>query len=214
MLLDIKNQRGFSLFELAISITIIGFILGMVVFSGSATINSSKVVQTLAIINDLSKASVQFREQYKSLPGDMLISNTTPEISGLPTGCMSGGENVGNGNNSISATESACVIEHLYHAGLIKSDGVSTAGFLTVNSPYGTLRIVSRANSVGPALLARNISTVIEIANLPCDVVQEIDRKTDNDNIGTGNVQASTPAGVVITTCNAGSIIPFLLVPL
>lgn len=210
-----KKNRGFSLVELAISITIIGFILGMVIYFGSATINSSKVVQTLAIIDDLSKASSQFKAQYKSLPGDMLVSNTTPEIIGLPAVCASGGANAGNGNNSIDATESACVIEQLYHAGLIKSDGAdTTTGLLTINSPYGTLRVVSRANSAGPTLLGRNVLTVVELANLPCEVAQEIDRKTDNDNIGTGNVVASTAAGVAVNPCSAGQIIPFLLVAL
>jgi prepilin-type N-terminal cleavage/methylation domain-containing protein len=209
-----SKQRGFSLIELAIVVTVIGIILAMVVRYGGAILNSSKVVQTLAIIDDLSKASVQFKEQYKSLPGDMLVSSTTPEITGLPAACMSGGAEQGNGNESITADESACVIEHLYHAGFIKSDGVNAAGLLTVNSPYGTIRVISRASSVGPTLLGRNVSTVIELANLPCDVVQEIDRKSDNDNIGTGNVVASTATGVAVTTCNIGDIVPFLLVPL
>lgn len=209
-----STERGFSLIELAISITIIGVIIGMVVLSGGATIGSSKVVQTLAIINDLSKASVQFKEQYKSLPGDMIISSATPEISSLPTDCISGGTNAGNGNDSISATESVCVVEQLYHAGLIKSDGVDATGKLTVNTPYGSLRVISRVNSVAPTLLGRNVSTIIELANIPCEAVQEIDRKTDNDNIGTGNVVASNPDGTAKTNCAAGEIVPFLLVSL
>ncbi len=209
-----KNQRGFTLLELAISLTIIGLILGMVIFSGTATIGSGQIVKTLAIIDDLSKASVQFKEQYKSLPGDMLVSSATPEITGLPADCISGGTNAGDDNGSINALESVCVIEHLFHAGLIKSDGVGATGKLVINSPYGTLRVISRANSVGSTLVGRNISTVIEFANLPCEVAQEIDRKTDDDNIGTGNVRASTAAGVVIASCNPSVIVPFLLVPL
>lgn len=210
----INSKQGFTLIELAIALSIIGLILGMVVFSGNETINSSQVIRTLGIIDDMSKATVQFKEQYKALPGDMIVSNTTPEITGLPPECMLGGGNAGNGNNSISAVESECVPEHLFHAGLIKTDGIGTTGKLVVNSPYGNLRVVSRLNSVGPNLLGRNISTITEFANLPCEVVQEIDRKMDNDDISNGNIVASTAAGVALPNCIQGAIIPFFLVAL
>lgn len=205
---------GFTLLEMAIALTIIGLILGMIIFSGNETINSGNVVRTLGILEDLSKASVQFKEQYKSLPGDMVVSNALPEIPNLPADCLSGGANAGNGDNAITALESVCVPEHLFHAGLIKTDGIGATGKLVVNSPFGTLRVISRLNSVGPNLLGRNIPFVIELASLPCDVVQEIDRKMDNDNISSGNIVASTAAGVALPNCAAGTIVPFLLVPL
>lgn len=208
-----KINRGFSLVELAIALSIIGLILGMVVFSGSKTIDSGNTVKTLAILDDLSESSVQFKEQYKSLPGDMIVSNALPAIPNLPADCMSGGANAGDGNAAISALESACVPEHLFHAGLIKTDG-TVGGKLVLISPYGTLRVISRLNSVGPNLLQRNISVVIELAGLPCEVAKEVDRKMDNDNISNGNIVASTAAGVAIPNCVPTDIIPFVLIPL
>jgi len=49
---------------------------------------------------------------------------------------------------------------------------------------------------------------VVEFQNLPCEVAQEMDRKMDNDDLGSGKAIASGGA------CTAGNIVPFYAVAL
>lgn len=210
-----KSSPGFTLIEMAVVLVIIGLILGMIVLNGGATIGSTKVAKTLAVVNDLSQAIAQFKSQYKALPGDLKVSSTLHEVPGLPSDCEAGGAHAGNENGEIDGTESVCVPEHLYHAGLIRTDGTdSTTGRLVVTTPYGPLRVVSRSASVASALLDRGVQIVIEMDNLPCEVAMELDRKLDNDNIGTGRAIAVDNAGAAVAACAAGSTILHFVVAL
>ena len=214
MTLRIKNSGGFTLIEMAIVLVIISLILGMILLSGGATVGSTKTGKTITIISELSEAVSQFKSQYKYLPGDMLVNT---EIAGVTAFCKVGGADVGDGDGQITANEATCVPEHLFRAGFIRADGADANGIQTLVTPYGSIRVISLANSVaGPSGLlgagGRNVNSVIEVGNLPCSVAQEIDRKTDDDNITTGRTQAAKADGTSFGACNPGDIIPLLIV--
>lgn len=199
--------RGFTLIELAIVILIIGLLFGGVL-KGQSLFQEAKVSNALALAQDLSAAVNAFKQQYHLLPGDLLI---TTEIPTVRAECVSGGSNVGNNNGLISALESPCVPEVLSKAGLAKAD--QEGGWAVFKSYYGPVTV--KAASLSPGVAAAIVAGypfpathVVEFANLPCEVAQEIDRKIDNDNLASGKGVAS------VTTCAADSIVPFYAVAL
>ena len=201
------SALGFTLIEIAIVIAVIA-ILFTAILKGESLLQQSKVQSTIAIVDDLSTALLAFKQRYHYLPGDFPIDATSPEISGVPAACIIGGANAGNGNGVIGPTESVCVLEHLAAAAFIKRG----AGVL--QSAYGPVQVIANASSqtaLGTNPLPSNMQNVIEFANLPCAVAQEIDRKIDDSNIATGRARAS------VASClpdAASSPVPFYAVGL
>lgn len=221
-------ESGFTLIEISIVLVIIGLILGAVIYSGIATIGSGKVAKTIAVITDLSNSLNQFKSKYKDLPGDININATNPEIVGLPADCRAGGSSAGDGNAVISGSygasgkltggEAICVPEQLFHAGMIRVDETdSTTNMVVIKSPYGDVNVVSKASSHAAGIAGfagRNVTNVIELTNLPCDVVKELDSKIDNNNMALGNAVAAAADGTVKSTCTEGEFIPFYVIAL
>jgi prepilin-type N-terminal cleavage/methylation domain-containing protein len=210
-------EHGFTLIELSIALVIIGLILGTVIYSSVATIGSTKVAKTISIVTDLSNALSQFKSKYKDLPGDIKIDATNPEILGLPASCLSSGANKGDGNGVIAGTydgsgvltggESICVPADLFSAGMIRVDETD-------------VNVVSKSSSHASGVANfndtshRNVINVIELANLPCDVVKELDSKIDNGDIASGNALAAASGSTAISSCTDGEIIPFYVIAL
>jgi hypothetical protein len=182
---------------------------------GGSLIQESRVQDTLSIAADLSAASRAFKQRYHYLPGDFLINAAAPEIPNVSAACMGGGTNTGNGDGSISGDpnnpssgESGCVPQHLNAAGMIKS------GATPIPTQYGAAQVIANVASntaAGANPLPANIQNVIEFTNLPCEVVQQIDRSIDDGNLATGNARASVAA---CTPQGANDPVPFFAMPL
>lgn len=206
-----KRSKGFTLIELAIVITIIGLIAGVIFVSGGTLFQSSKTAKTISIINELSEGILQFKNTYKGLPGDLLVNG---ELSGVNATCQTGGSNAGNNNGVIDATESACVIEHLFRAGLTKSDDVDATGRKVIVSPFtplvGSVRVMHPSVS-GASAWPRNVPVVAVISGLPCDVIEEIDRKIDDDKLDDGHARVIDADGDEQAVCTDGSFLVIAL---
>ena len=179
--------------EVSIVLVIIGLILGGIL-QGQSLIRGMQVKDVMAIIKDLQTSSQYFKERYHYLPGDWVFSAN--EIPNVVAG--------GNGNGLIAGAEVALVPNHLVNAGFIRGDGIQ------LRTQYGNVRVVSRATS-NVATLPPAFQNVIELANLPCDVVMEIDLKIDDGFINAGNARAS------VANCVAGGAndpVPFFAVGL
>ena len=216
--------RGFTLIELAIVILIIGLLFGGVL-KGQSLFQAAKVSNALALAQDLSAAVNAFKQQYRLLPGDMSITSITPEVPNVRTECKSGGSNAGDNNGLIDAgasgtkDESRCVSEVLSKAGLAKAD--QEGGWAVFKSYYGPVTV--KAARLSPGVTAAIAASypfpathVVEFANLPCAVAQEMDRKIDNDNLVSGKGVAGNfvPDPNNPLTCAADSFVPFYAVAL
>lgn len=65
-----NSKAGFTLAELAISLTIIGLLLGGVLM-GQRVILSARISATVSQVNEIESDTTAFKDQYGYLPGDM-----------------------------------------------------------------------------------------------------------------------------------------------
>jgi prepilin-type N-terminal cleavage/methylation domain-containing protein len=204
-----RRARGFTLIEIAIALFIVSLLLTMMM-RGDSLIQASRVQDTIKIAAGLSTASRTFNLRYSHLPGDFPLNVAAPEIAvaNFSANCMPGVAGTGDGNGSISITESLCVPQHLAAAGMIKS------ATTPIPTQYGTVKVISNTASqtaAGANPLPANIRNVIEFSGLPCEVAQQIDRTIDDGNLATGNARASVAA---CTPNGANDPVPFYAMPL
>lgn len=208
--MKLHNNHGFTIVEMAVVLVIIGFLIGGLL-KLTAIRQSAQAKDVISMAGDISAAVSSFKENYKYLPGDFPAAAN--EIANVAAACLAGGADGGDGDGSISATESLCVPEHLFRAGLTKAQ-IGAGGLYVFNSAFGPVTIISAALSKGglAGALPATVQNVIEFTNLPCDVALELDQKMDNANLTTGNSVAvdNTPAAITCTPGGANDPVPFL----
>jgi prepilin-type N-terminal cleavage/methylation domain-containing protein len=208
-----RNQAGFTLIEIATVMVIIGLLAGGSVFLANSLIQGTHAKEIMAMATDLSVAVRQFKDRYHYFPGDLPEAN--PDITAVADGGVCdysntndpSGTDIGDGEidtDTITAknTEVDCVADHLYNSGFIKSgiDGLRTR--------FGAIRIIVNSDSNFSAItLVGNPKHIIEFAQLPLEIAQEMDRSLDDGDITTGSMQGS--AGDTTT-----DPVPFYAVPL
>jgi len=74
-----RKNKGFTLVELAIVITIIGLLIGGVL-KGQEMIQNARITATLAEVQSYRAATATFMDRFDNLPGDM--PNATSKLSG------------------------------------------------------------------------------------------------------------------------------------
>ncbi|MGA8048979.1 MAG: prepilin-type N-terminal cleavage/methylation domain-containing protein [Burkholderiales bacterium] len=185
--------RGFTLIELAVVLVIISLLM-LVLFKGSTLIGTGQSQQVLAAVKDLGAGVTQFRSTYSYLPGDMPDASTRlPGVAlcnpvGAPTTAN------GNGNGRIDAAEVQCVTEHLFRAGIIKSNAPIT---FSTSRGIVTLRVIARSASALGGSFSSSTRNLIEVATVPCQIALDLDAKTDDGNFSTGNTRASVASCTV-----------------
>jgi prepilin-type N-terminal cleavage/methylation domain-containing protein len=190
------KARGFTLVEIVIVLVIVGVLVALVL-RGTALIDRGRVHDMVAISHDVATAVREFQARFRMYPGDLKISPTDPEFASVSAKCKDGGTNAGNNNGVIEARESVCVAEVLFLSGIIAKTGVDPGGNYAIATPFGIATVV--ASSVAGVTMPPGVLNVLALANVPCEMAQDIDRALDNGNLGTGDVAASggtcTPGG-------------------
>lgn len=192
----IKN-KGFTLIEIAIVLAIAGILLSVVLLKSDVMIGGAKTTDTIVLIKDLSTAIRDFKAQYHYLPGDMPTAGE--ELSGISVACnieIVAGNKIGDGQIN-TATEIACVAEHLVLAGLIKG---SASGIFTLNNTSSTPDVfvtAKRTTGALPPAFPATVINEIQLTNQWCDTAKTIDLKLDDGDFSTGRIRAS------VTTCTS-----------
>jgi prepilin-type N-terminal cleavage/methylation domain-containing protein len=188
-----RKQGGFTLIEIAIVLVIIGLLLGGVL-KGQELITSARVRNLISQQDGVKAAYFGFLDRYRALPGD--YSAAKANINGASTD--------GNGNGQIEASatvssgtveEEILVWEHLSHAGFMTGAYKFAATYTPasgVPNPYGSYLVMrfdgKYSDPASPVPTRHNLKTG---AQVPADLLAEIDRKVDDGNPSAGAFRAS-----------------------
>lgn len=208
------QQKGFTLVELAIVLTIIGLLIGGIV-KGQQLIENARVTSTMAQIQGITAALNTFRDTYGSLPGDMLNADTRITDCGrcgLAVAATAGDGIVGRPNWDMAAFQSGSFTAtaspgtatvdnetvlfwvEMYHAGLIS--GVNDDGINGAPNKYGTTLPSARIGGGFVVGYANVAATILGRNGYPPTM------------IGTALALGPTPPGALTATAAVQAITP------
>lgn len=214
-----KNQRGFTLVELAIVMIIIGLLIGGIL-KGQELIANAQLTATVAQIKGIDGALSTFRDKYSALPGDMTGPNarlrdcTTAPCSTAGNGNGRIDEPATLGNVVAAASEGLVAFTHMAAADLIS--GVNLNGTATFGSALpeakigGGFWIGFTANGVGNGVTGLRPGHYLVFNGLMASVAAastsgitstqaaQVDRKMDDGDPTAGDLQ-STGSGCVLS---------------
>jgi len=204
-----KNQRGFTLIELAIVLVIIGLLLGGVL-KGQELINSAKVKNLASDFKNVQIFMYGYQDKYRALPGDDPVA-----VTHLGTGTgQAAATTAGNGfidgawNAPTDTAESCYFWEHVRRAGLATGAfpvlcATSTSATIPRNAEGGRLGIQSIAGTPAFTKIA-NMSGAFVICSdaIQGKLAKQVDVTLDDGDTAAGSVRValSTTDGVVATT--------------
>ncbi|MGZ5094819.1 MAG: prepilin-type N-terminal cleavage/methylation domain-containing protein [Burkholderiales bacterium] len=199
-----KRHGGFTLIEIAIVLVIIGLLLGGVL-KGQELITAARVRNFIQEEDAVKAAYFGFLDRYRALPGDYANAATT--ITGISTVACNGGNGNGDGQITGANNEDTLVWEHLSKAGFIAGTYTCAAAVTVATSPvnpYGQyFDLIYDANYAGATAWSRH--NLKSGAQVPPDILSEIDRKIDDGIATQGAFRAELGGGVDATISNCYS---------
>jgi len=188
-----NRQTGFTLIEIAIVLVIIGLLLGGVL-KGQELITSARVRNLISQQDGVKAAFFGFQDRFRSFPGD--YTGAVTNIANIAVGACNAG--IGTGNGRVEAGDEARLAwEHLSKAGFITGTftcAAADSAQTTPTNPYGIYLEVVYDGVYGAtgAATRHNVKTG---AQIPVEIISEMDRKVDDGAPNTGGFQFSLFAG-------------------
>ena len=191
-----SNQRGFTLIEIAIVLVIIGLLLGGIL-KGQELITSARVRNLISQQDGIKAAFFGFQDRFRAFPGDYTQATTNIANVAATAACNNGNGN-GNGQVEAAANEMVLAWEHLSKAGFIT--GTYTCAntedqTTTPVNPYNVYVRVIYDGVYGIASGGQARHNVKTGAQVPVEIIAEIDRKIDDGAPYTGGFQFSAYQG-------------------
>ncbi len=131
--MNIYREKGFTLVELAIVMTIIGLLTGGIL-KAQAMINNARITTTIAQVDSYKAALTMFRDKYGQLPGDMSLATTKLPNCNAANSCSNGDGNseigvpyiIWNSVDSAIDSENVQFWKHLAMSDLITGINISS----------------------------------------------------------------------------------------
>ncbi len=210
--MSVSSQRGFTLLEIVIVILIVGFLLAGAL-KGQELITSAKVRRVAGQLDEVRSAYFGFQDRYRALPGDYAGASANLNCGALT--CLNG-----NGDGRIRDNETV-VTGNETHEELLLWSHLSISGFLKGSYTMGTgesqptdrnapknpyavyLEVVYDGNyGLNNSGIARhNLKTG---AQIPVNVVMELDRKIDDGRPYKGALQFSAYSANAVASPQEG----------
>jgi prepilin-type N-terminal cleavage/methylation domain-containing protein len=200
------KQSGFTLVEIAIVLVIIGLLLGGIL-KGQELVANARVRNVADQQNSIKAAYYAFQDRYRALPGDYRQANQNiPNVASSANG---------NGDAQITGSERVWAWHHLTNAGFIscaecaKDPGANPTPSVAnsvVNAYDGVMEIIYDATYAGNTSSLNNLKSG---AQIPSNVLAEVDRKIDDGNPNTGTLRftnyglGATPGACTGTDANS-----------
>ncbi len=199
-----KQQSGFTLVEIAIVLVIIGLLLGGIL-KGQELINSARVRNIADQSSATQAAYYGFIDRYRQVPGDWAQAAATIGIGQTIVSPLIANTNAGNGRiTADDYDEASGVWEQLSKAGFINglyAGGGTVGNYLDgsrapVNAYNGTVALSRVVGSTGtnPDYQGNGTLRLAYVfgAQIPVNIMREIDIKLDDGAPQTGVVRATT----------------------
>ncbi|MCK5384007.1 MAG: prepilin-type N-terminal cleavage/methylation domain-containing protein [Alphaproteobacteria bacterium] len=194
-----RDNRGFTLVELAVVMVIIGLLIGGIL-KGQEMIENARVNATISQIKAVDAASSTFQDMYDALAGDMIDASTR-----LP-----GIANNGNGNNQLdnapfidpaAGSETILFFAHINAADLLVGSPTTDGMAADIRGSEITVGQLAATGNLGMSTTARAgryAVVAIEGNAAASGLIQlqagRIDRKLDDGIPTTGSVVADNVA--------------------
>ncbi len=194
---QLKNQKGFTLVEIAIVLVIIGLLLGGVL-KGQEMIYNAKVKNVQSQLKEMSAAYYTYMDKYKALPGDDAAASS--RWTGAPNGGGNGG--IAGGYCDTAAEESCYLWRHLRYANIISGNAADAvpATMVPKHAFGGNLNMFNGTYAIG----GLNQSGLwITLQNMESVGAEAIDRQIDDGQCTTGSM-----ARYAGTACDADGTYP------
>lgn len=217
MLKSMREEKGFTLVELAVVMIIIGLLIGGIL-KGQEMIANAQITSTVAQAKALDAATSTFRDQYNAFPGDM--ANATTRLVGCAAPCANG---TGDGRVGLNVgaaaalnNEGAYYFNQLRTADLITGlDGSNTLSFgqALPSASVGGGYMVGHSAVGGTGFTATELrpshylvltgqvvaSSTAGSGILTTSQAARIDRKMDDGQANRGSVVSETSAAACRT---------------
>ena len=179
-----RQQRGFTLIEIAIVLVIIGLLLGGVL-KGQEMITQGKIRSVEKEIDGVAMAIHTYRDRYRALPGDdAQASGRWSSITDTDDG-NADNRLAGAFNSTTDDDESRLLWQHLRLAGLLAGD--SSSSNQASNAVSGQLGVQHDILSGNNVLLS---GLVVCSTNLPASIANAIDAQQDDGTPSSGSLRA------------------------
>lgn len=191
-----KNNKGFTLVELAIVLIIIGVILGAVL-KGQELIDNAKIKRAITDMNTVFVAYNGYIDRYQKKPGDDGDLTTLQNRGGAWTAVTV----AGNVNGTLAATaantftngaaETTGFWQHVKAAGFM-TGAVAAAGTaaLPVNGYNGLVGIFN--NTTPLTLTGASTGINVCLSQVPGKAAAAIDKQLDDGISSSGSIRATT----------------------
>ncbi len=189
---QMKNQKGFTLVEIAIVLVIIGLLLGGVL-KGQELIENGRVKNAASTIQAVAASYNGYTDRYRKLAGDdgplatlQARGNNWAVITSA--GTNDGIINVADSPWNTGTAERIAFFQHLRAGGFITGNPADIGGNLLPRNPWGGLVSVSNAANQG-----RATTRILQVclSNVPGKAAVALDTQLDDGRPNLGGFRAT-----------------------